>query len=52
MVACLWQALPHLTAHELIEIVRQSADNYEHPDNIYGYGLPNFWKAYISNLAR
>lgn len=52
MVACLWQALPHLTAHELIEVVRQSSDNYNHPDNIFGYGLPNFWHAYINNLTR
>ena len=52
MVACLWQALPHLTAKELIEIVRQCGDNYQHPDNIYGYGLPNFWHAYINNLTR
>ena len=52
MVACLWQALPHLTAHELMEVIRQASDNYEHPDNIYGYGLPNFWKAYTNNLTK
>ena len=52
MVACLWQALPHLTAHELIEVVRQCSDNKEHPDNIFGYGLPNFWHAYMNNLTR
>ena len=49
MVACLWQALPNKTAHEIIEIVRRSADNYETPDNIFGYGIPDFWKAYKSN---
>lgn len=52
MVACLWQALPHLTAHELIDVVRQCSDNKEHPDNIFGYGLPNFWHAYMNNLTR
>ena len=52
MVACLWQALPHLTARELIEVVRQSGDRYNAPDNVYGYGLPNFWHAYINNLTR
>ena len=52
MVACLWQALPHLTARELIDVVRRSGDNSQHPDNVYGYGLPNFWHAYIKNLAR
>jgi hypothetical protein len=45
MVACLWQALPDKTAREIIELVRQSGNNYEHPDNVYGYGLPDFTKA-------
>lgn len=52
MVACLWQALPHLTAFELMDVIRKSCDNYSHPDNIYGYGLPNFWKAYLDNKNR
>lgn len=47
LVACLWQAFPEKTAKEIIEMVRQSADNYETPNNIYGYGLPNFWRAYM-----
>lgn len=46
MVACLWQALRNLTALEIIELVRRSADNHGTPDNIYGYGIPDFWKAY------
>ena len=46
MVACLWQALPDKTAKEIISIVQQSADRYQTPDNIFGYGIPNFWKAY------
>ena len=47
LVACLWQGMPHKTASEIIELVRQNSDNYSHPDNIYGYGLPNFWKTYM-----
>lgn len=46
MVACLWQACPKLTAKEVIELVRQSGDRAEFPDNIYGYGVPDMWKAY------
>lgn len=46
MVACLWQALPRKTATEIMDLVRRSGNNYEHPDNIYGYGVPNFWNAY------
>ncbi len=46
MVACLWQALPHLTAKQIIELVRRSGDRAAYPDNIYGYGVPDMWKAY------
>lgn len=46
MVTCLWQACPELTAREIIEIVRLSGDRAEWPDNIYGYGVPDMWKAY------
>ena len=47
LVACLWQGLPGKTALEIIELVRQSASQYDTPDNIYGYGLPDFWQAYM-----
>ena len=46
LVACLWQGLRQMSAEQIIELVRQTSNNYEHPDNIYGYGVPNFWKAY------
>lgn len=48
MVTCLWQALPNLTAKEIIELVRRSGDRADTPDNIYGYGIPDVWKAYQS----
>mgnify|MGYP000076894716 FL=1 len=46
MVTCLWQACPTLTAKEVIELVRRSGDRASFPDNIYGYGVPDMWKAY------
>ncbi len=45
-VACLWQALPDKTAREILDLVRMSGDNTEYPDNIFGYGMPDFYKAY------
>ena len=45
LMACLWQAMPEKTALELIDIVRRCGNNYSHPDNIYGYGVPDFVKA-------
>lgn len=47
LVACLWQALPEKTALEIIDLVRRTSSSYQKPDNIYGYGTPNFWKAYM-----
>lgn len=45
MVACLWQACPDLTAKEVIELVRRVGDRADAPDNIYGYGVPDLWRA-------
>ena len=47
LVACLWQALPQMSALEIMELVRKTSDSYQKPDNIYGYGMPNFWRAYM-----
>lgn len=45
-VAALWSALPQLTAHQILDLVRKNGHNAEHPDEIYGYGIPDMWKAY------
>jgi len=44
LVACLWQSHPELTALEIIDLVRRSADQYAEPTNVLGYGVPDFWK--------
>ena len=48
LAACLWQALPTLTASEIISLIRSSGSQADSPDNIMGYGIPNFWQAYRS----
>ncbi len=45
MMACLWQALPHLTALQLMQLVRRCGNNVEHANNVYGYGIPDFTQA-------
>lgn len=45
LVACLWQALPHMTARGVMELVRSVGDNRQHPDNVQGYGIPDMWRA-------
>ena len=52
LTACLWQALRQLKAEEIIELIRKTSNNYEHPDNIYGYGVPNFWRAYMTGKVK
>lgn len=42
LTACLWQSLPKKTAREIIDLVRRSGNNYATPDNINGYGVPDF----------
>lgn len=34
------------------DIVRKTADRADYPDNIYGYGIPDFWKAYQMGLKK
>ena len=52
LATCLWQACPWLTVKELIEILRKSGDRSDYPDNIFGYGIPNIWKAYEMGLEK
>ena len=51
MVTCLWQACPNLTAKQVIELVKSAGDRADFPDNIYGYGIPDMWKAYQAYLS-
>lgn len=46
LVTCLWQAFPELTAYDIISLVIRSSDRYSSPNNIFGYGIPDFSKAY------
>ena len=52
VVACFWQACPWLTAKEVVKAVQQAGDRVDFPDNIYGYGVPNLWKAYQKELEK
>ena len=46
LIACLWQAFPEFTNMELLDAVQKSAHMYLTPDDRFGYGIPNFRKAY------
>jgi subtilisin family serine protease len=42
--ACLWQALPEKNSLEIMQLIRESGDRYNDPDDRTGYGIPNFYK--------
>tara|TARA_R110002050_G_scaffold83381_1_gene178182 strand:- start:1500 stop:3074 length:1575 start_codon:yes stop_codon:yes gene_type:complete len=50
MVACLIQAQPTRSVAEIMDQVKRSAHQYWTPDNRLGYGIPNFYRAYIIGL--
>ena len=52
MIACLWQAFPDKTALEIMEMVRNGGSRASCPDNIYGYGIPDFWSIYNKELRK
>ncbi|MDR0612575.1 MAG: S8 family peptidase [Dysgonamonadaceae bacterium] len=47
--ACLWQALPELTGFEIIELLRETANAFSHPDSLTGFGIADVYKAYTRN---
>lgn len=46
LTACLWQSMPEKTAAEIVDLVRSSADRYLNPDEDFGYGIPDFERAF------
>ncbi len=47
MAACLWQAVPNTTAVEVKQAIELSANLYDEPDSLLGYGIPDFQMAFI-----
>lgn len=45
-VTCLLQACPDASPERIIEAIHKAGNNYEHPDEIFGYGIPDIYKAY------
>lgn len=46
MVAALWSAFPDKSNREIVESILTSSSQFNQPDNIKGYGVPDFTKAY------
>jgi serine protease AprX len=52
LITCLWQAFSEFNPHDILFAVRESADKFRNPDGRYGYGLPDFQKAYQGLLIK
>ncbi len=46
--ACLWQANRGKNNMDIIQAIEKSSDNYSTPNNLTGYGLPNFYEAFLN----
>lgn len=46
MAACFWQSNPELTNMDVIRLLQASASKADNPDNMFGFGIPNGYKAY------
>jgi hypothetical protein len=46
LIACFWQAFPEYSNMTIIDAVQRSANKYNNPDNRFGYGIPDFKKAF------
>lgn len=51
LCACLWQAMPEYTSTEMMQIIRESSHLYSNPNTEFGYGIPDFYKAYTSHVG-
>ncbi len=45
--ASLWSAFPDKSAREIYDAIVISADHFWSPDSLHGYGIPNFYNAYL-----
>jgi len=50
LAAGLWQAKPEWKKDELIDNLLRSGTQYKKPDNLLGYGIPNFYQALYGEI--
>jgi hypothetical protein len=50
-LACLWESLPDFSNAEIMQLVRETASQYNTPDYFLGYGIPNLSSALNEGLS-
>lgn len=51
MVATFWSAVPNMTNTQIMNFIKQSADQYSAPNQFKGYGVPDFQLALNNALS-
>ncbi len=51
MVATFWSAVPNMTNTQIMNFIKESADQYNAPDQFKGYGVPDFQLALTNALS-
>jgi len=46
LAASLWQAFPEMKNSDIFKAIEKSSSQYNSPDSLIGYGIPDFLKAY------
>ncbi len=52
LIACFWQAFPELSNMEILNEVQKASNRYANPDVRFGYGIPDFRKAFLTVLKQ
>ena len=45
-IACFMQAYPRLSSNEIMNLIRESSSQFNSPDYLLCYGIPNLYTAY------
>ena len=51
LATCLWQALPELTSLEIMQLIREAGHQYDMPDTLMGYGIPDIYRIFVENYV-
>ena len=51
LAACLWQHFPDAKASDIKKAIKESAHQYQAPDSLYGFGIPDFQIATMAMLT-
>ena len=51
LAASLWESMPSATNMDIFDMIQESAHIFNNPNDSLGYGIPNFYQAYLNGLS-